>query len=32
VVLSTDAVTTIAGIGQNGYSGDGGPATDAKLW
>lgn len=32
VVLATNAVTTVAGIGTNGYAGDGGPAVDAKLY
>ena len=29
--LATDRTTTLAGTGQRGYSGDGGPATSASL-
>ena len=25
-------ITTVAGNGESGFSGDGGPATDAELW
>lgn len=32
VHLATGAVTTIAGTGQEGYAGDGGPATEAELY
>jgi hypothetical protein len=32
VHLATGTVTTIAGTGQEGYSGDGGPATEARVW
>jgi sugar lactone lactonase YvrE len=31
-VDSTGKITTIAGNGNNGYSGDGGPATSAVMW
>jgi len=31
LVLSTDAINTYAGTGSDGYGGDGGPATSAKL-
>ena len=32
VTVSTGLITTIAGTGGNGYSGDNGPATLAALW
>lgn len=32
VTVSTGAITTVAGIGIEGYSGDGGPAIDAELF
>lgn len=32
VDLATSTITTIAGTGEGGFSGDGGPAKDAKLW
>ena len=32
IVLSTGIITTVAGTGVYGYSGDGGQATDAELW
>ena len=32
VTVSTGIITTIAGTGSGGYSGDGGAATSAKLY
>ncbi len=32
VTVSTDIITTIAGTGTAGYSGDNGPATSAGLY
>jgi trimeric autotransporter adhesin len=32
VTKSTGIITTVAGDGQQGYNGDGGPATSALLW
>ena len=32
VSASTGEISTVAGTGVNGYSGDGGPATSAQLW
>ena len=32
VTVSTGIITTIAGTGSNGYSGDGGAATSATLY
>ena len=32
IQLATGVVTTVAGTGRNGYSGDGGPATAAELY
>ena len=31
VVAATGLITTVAGTGEAGFSGDGGPATEAKL-
>jgi len=30
--VSNGVITTVAGTGQNGFSGDNGPATSARLW
>ena len=32
VDAATGIMTTVAGIGTRGFSGDGGPATEAQLW
>jgi len=31
-VASDGTITTVAGTGDDGFSGDGGPATEAELW
>jgi trimeric autotransporter adhesin len=32
IEAATDRITTVAGTGEKGFSGDGGPASQARLW